>query len=129
MLRSGPLVKCGHAFGPYSGVMQWNAADTSEPGEARHRRYRSAGCAVSGKPRVWLRAEPFRDFLADADLVERICRDDFEDEEQRRWRVSSSDDLGDGPFRGQEDWNDDGFQRLAEFERQRSSVVRRLSND
>lgn len=84
---------------------------------------------LSGKPNVWLHAEPFHDFLADAHLVERIRRDDFEDEGRLGWRGSITDDLGDGPFRGEEDLEDDGFRKLAEFERERNSIVRGLSND
>ena len=84
---------------------------------------------LSGKPRVWLRAEPFRDFLADAHLVERISRDGFEEEERNRWRGSNTDDLGDGPFRGDEDCDDDGFQQLADLERDKTSFMRRMSND
>jgi hypothetical protein len=83
---------------------------------------------LSSKPGVRVQAEPFRDFLADIDLVERIRRDDFEDD--GRWRCRSNfDDLRNGPFH--DDWepDDDGFRRLAEFERDRQSVTRILSGD
>ena len=84
---------------------------------------------LSGKPMVWLRAEPFRDFLADAHLVERIRQNDFEDEGRLGRRASITDDLREGPFRYEEDWEDDGFRKLADLEGERNSVVRGLSND
>jgi hypothetical protein len=83
---------------------------------------------LSSKPGVRLQAEPFRDFLADIDLVERIRRDDFEDDGSW-WRHSYSDELRNGPFHDDKDSDDDGFRRLAEFERDRGSVLRLLSND
>ena len=33
------------------------------------------------EPQVWVRAEAFRDFLADVELIDRIRRDDFEDKD------------------------------------------------
>lgn len=79
-----------------------------------------------GEPAVWLRAEPFRDFIADAHLTERISRDDFEEDDRR---PSSSYDLGHDPFRDDDGRDDDGFERLADWERDRTSIVRRFGND
>jgi hypothetical protein len=59
-------------------------------------RYRLDG--PPGKPSVWVWAEPFRDFLADVDLVERITRDDFEHDDERRYGYDA-DEFRHGPFR------------------------------
>jgi hypothetical protein len=71
----------------------------------------------------------FPRLLADAHLLRRINRDDFEDEERHRCRALNPYDLGDGPFQGDEDWDDDGFERLAKLERSKASFMRRVSND
>lgn len=86
------------------------------------------------EPGVRVRAEPFRDFLADLALVERVRRDDFEDDDNwwrgsRRWSGSSGCDLGEGPFRRGDNWDRDGFRELAAFERDRERVLRHLGND
>jgi hypothetical protein len=82
----------------------------------------------TAKPAVWVQAEPYRDFLADLDLVERIRHDDFEDDGDL-WRRSAFHDFRDGPFRDYDDSDDDGFQRLAELDRNRTTYLRLLSND
>jgi hypothetical protein len=73
-------------------------------------------------------AEPFRDFLADLDLVECVSRDDFE-ADGGWWRRSSADDFREGPFHRDEYCDRDGFRELAEFERDRDRVLRHLGND
>jgi hypothetical protein len=80
------------------------------------------------KPGVWVTAEPFRDFLADVDLVERISRDDFESD-GGWWRGSLMNDFRDGPFHRDEYCDRDGFRDLAEFERDRESLLRHLGYD
>ncbi len=80
------------------------------------------------KPGVWVTAEPFRDFLADLDLVECISRDDFEDD-GGWWRHSVADDFREGPFHPGEFCGRDGFRELAEFERDRERVLRHMGND
>src|SRR5205814_20467 len=80
------------------------------------------------KPGVWVTAEPFRDFLADLNLVDCVSRDDFEDDGDW-WRRSIAGDLGDDPFQGNEYCDRDGFRRLAEFEHDRERVLQHLSND
>ncbi|HEY7308246.1 MAG TPA: hypothetical protein VH643_02680 [Gemmataceae bacterium] len=89
-------------------------------------RYHLGG--ASSWPGVWVQAEPFRDFLADLDLTERIQRNDFEDDRDQ-WRSSGSDDLKRGPFHCQESWDEHGFRQLAEFERDRKRVTEQLGND
>jgi hypothetical protein len=80
------------------------------------------------KPGIWMTAEPFRDLLADLDLVERISRHDFEDDGSY-WCRSSMDDFREGPFRRNEYCDRDGFRELAEFERDRERVLQHMSND
>jgi hypothetical protein len=80
------------------------------------------------KPGVWVTAEPFRDFLADLDLIECVHRDDFEDDDHW-WRHSGTEDFGDGPFHRDEYWDRDGFRKLGEFERDRERVLRHMGND
>jgi hypothetical protein len=82
----------------------------------------------TSKPAVWIQAEPYRDFLADLDLIERIRHEDFEDDGDS-WRRSAFDDFRDGPFQDDDDTDNDGFQRLAELDRNRESYLRLLSND
>lgn len=89
-------------------------------------RYHLGG--ASSRPGVWVQAEPFRDFLADVDLIERIRRDDFEDDRDQS-RSSGSDDLNRGPFHSQESRDENGFRQLAEFERDRKRVIEYLGND
>ena len=84
---------------------------------------------VDGQPAILLRAEPFRDFIADAHLAKRISRDDFEEDERCRWRSLSSYDAGHDPFRGDDGRDNDGFERLADCERDRASIVQLLGND
>jgi hypothetical protein len=80
------------------------------------------------KPGVWVTAEPFRDFLADLDLVECVSRDNFEDD-GGWWRRSSTDDFREGPFHRDEYRDRDCFRELAKFERDRERVLRHLGND
>ena len=80
------------------------------------------------KPGVWVTAQPFRDFLADLDLVECISRDNFEDDGSW-WRHSSTDEFREGPFHRGEYRDRDGFRELAEFERDRERVFLHLGND
>jgi hypothetical protein len=75
-----------------------------------------------------VQAEPYRDFLADLDLIERIRHDDFEDDVDS-WRRSAFDDLRDDPFRDDDDSDDDAFRRLAELDRNRTSYLRLLTKD
>ena len=81
----------------------------------------------AGKPSVWVQAEPFRDFLADVDLVERITRDDFEDDDDRRYGYDS-DEFRHGPFHAEDGW-DRKFEEFVEFERDKDSWLRFLGND
>jgi hypothetical protein len=80
------------------------------------------------EPGVWVTAEPFRDFLADLDLVEYVRRGDSEDDD-RWWRRSGRDDFRDGPFHRDEIWDRDGFRELAEFERDRERALHHMGND
>ncbi|HTU22571.1 MAG TPA: hypothetical protein VMG10_31320 [Gemmataceae bacterium] len=81
------------------------------------------------KPQIWVKAEPFRDFLTDVDLIERIRRDDFEDDRDW-WRNSTSRDFQCGPFDKDVYCDrDDGFKRLAELERDKDSMLWFLGND
>jgi len=80
------------------------------------------------KPGVWVTAEPFRDFLADLDLVECVRRDDFEDD-GGWWGHSTTHDFRKGPFHRVEYCDGNGFWELAEFERDRECVLRHLGND
>jgi hypothetical protein len=82
----------------------------------------------SSNPGVWVSAEPFRDFLADVDLVKRVSLDDFENERDW-WRGLSADEFRDGPSHRSEDCDREGFRQLADFERDRECVLRHLGND
>jgi hypothetical protein len=79
-------------------------------------------------PQIWVRAEPFRHFMADVELVERVGRDDFADDGYS-WRGSGSEEFREGPFHSDDSWDDDDFDRLVEFEREKESWLRVMSND
>jgi AcrR family transcriptional regulator len=89
-------------------------------------KYRLGG--ADDKPSIWVKAEPKRDFLADVQLLGLIREDDFEDDDDR-WPGFGSDDLERGPFEREERWDDDGFEKLMEFERDKASFVRRFGNE
>ena len=80
------------------------------------------------EPQVWVRAEPFRDSLADIELVDHVSKDDFEDDEDGL-RSYECENFREGPFHREESWDDDDFQRLTEFEREKESYLRVLGND
>jgi hypothetical protein len=84
---------------------------------------------IHEEPSIWVTAEPMRDFLADLQLIEHIRRDDFEADDGYRWRGYGSDELERGPFEAEDRWNDDGFEKLVEFERDKASFVRLFGND
>jgi hypothetical protein len=88
-------------------------------------RYRFNG--PDEKPSIWVTAEPMRHFVADIDLVERIRRDDFEDDDG--WRGFELDGFDRGPFEDRERWSDDGLEKLLTLERDKESFVRRFGID
>ena len=62
------------------------------------------------------------------ELVDRVRSNDFEDDGDR-WRGQGSEDFDEEPFHRQDNWDDDEFDRLMEFERDRESWLRVMSND
>lgn len=78
-------------------------------------------------PEVSVRAEPFRDFLADAELVDRIVDNDFIDEEGWRSRAGSFD-RPDAPFRSEASARDE-LRELAEFESQKDDYLKMLGEE
>ncbi len=83
-------------------------------------RYRLEG--ANEQPRIWVQAEPWRNFLADVDLLQKIHCDAFEDDGDS-WREARSDDVL-PPFADDEGADDDGLEQLVEFEREKSYFVR-----
>jgi hypothetical protein len=83
---------------------------------------------IDEEPSIWVMAEPMRDLLEDIQLLEHVRRDDFEDDGDR-WRGYDSDELERGPFEAEERWDEDGFEKLLEFERDKAGFVRRFGDD
>jgi hypothetical protein len=88
-------------------------------------RYRIGGNDTG--PEVRVRAEPFRDFMADVELVERITRNDFADDDRLGWRRVRYDATN-GPFEGEVSARDE-FRQLAEFESQKEDYLQLLGEE
>ncbi len=82
-----------------------------------------------GRPHIQVRAEPLRNFIADIDLVRRVQANDFQ-EEFGRWSIPHDEGRHrEGPFQGEDEWDDDRFERFADLERDRDSWVRVVGQD
>ncbi len=88
-------------------------------------RYRLEG--ANQQPHIWVQAEPWRNLLADVDLLQKIRRDDFEDDGDS-WRATGSDDFL-PPFARDEYEDHDGLEQLVEFQREKTSFVRAFGSD
>lgn len=88
-------------------------------------RYRLRG--ANKQPHIWVQAEPWRDFQADVDLLQKIHHNDFEDNDDS-WHAGRSDDFI-LPFRDDKGDDQYGLERLVEFEREKASFMRAFGRD
>jgi hypothetical protein len=79
-------------------------------------------------PQIWVKAEPFRDFVADVGLVARVRSNDFHDNDDDWILTSHANDFREEPFHEDDNWNHE-FEHLIEFEQRKEWWLQSLGRN